>query len=170
MKSTLLVISLLATIFSWAQEFNGYALYNRSNQSTAYLIDKDGGTAHTWSCTRPCNYTVLLKEDGNIVRGAVYSSNELSGAAIGGLVQEYDPSGDVVWEYVNPRGKASNIRIIGAKGATKLDDKGRSYLEVPYFRNGVRDFRKYGPDYPGFLGRVLVPGTEIPARSGAEDA
>jgi hypothetical protein len=100
MKSTVLVITFLFTVFSWAQEFNGYALYNRSNQSTAYLIDKDGGTAHTWSCTRPCNYTVLLKEDGNIVRGAVHSSNELSGAAIGGLVQEYDPSGDVVWEFV----------------------------------------------------------------------
>lgn len=100
MKSILLLASLIATVYSWAQEFNGYALYNRSNQNTTYLIDKDGETAHTWSCTDPCNYAVLLKDDGNIVRGAKYSSNELTGAAIGGLVQEYNPSGDVVWEFV----------------------------------------------------------------------
>jgi hypothetical protein len=100
MKSILLLFSLLTTAFIWAQDFNGYALYNKSNQNTTYLIDKDGGTAHTWSCTDPCNYTVLMKEDGNIVRGAKYSDNDLSGAAIGGMVQEYNPSGDVVWEFV----------------------------------------------------------------------
>ncbi len=83
-----------------AQTFDGYALYNLQNQNTTYLIDKDGNIAHTWSCSVACNYTVLLKENGNIVRGGVYSGNSLTGAAIGGMVQEIDPSGTVVWEYV----------------------------------------------------------------------
>ncbi len=83
-----------------AQSFNGYALYNLQNQNTTYLIDKDGNIAHSWSCSASCNYSVKLKENGNIVRGGVYSSNQLSGAAVGGMIQEIDPSGTIIWEYV----------------------------------------------------------------------
>jgi hypothetical protein len=83
-----------------AQSFDGYALYNLQNQNTTYLIDKNQNIAHTWSCSVPCNYSVLLKPNGNIVRGGVYSGNQLNGAAIGGMVQELDASANVVWEYV----------------------------------------------------------------------
>jgi hypothetical protein len=83
-----------------SQDFNGFALYNRQNQNTAYLIDKDGSIAKTWNCNVACNYTVLLKENGNIVRGGKYASNQLNGAAIGGMVQEIDASGNIVWEYI----------------------------------------------------------------------
>ncbi|MBT6746109.1 MAG: T9SS type A sorting domain-containing protein [Flavobacteriales bacterium] len=82
------------------QDFNGYALYNSQNSSTTYLIDKNGDIAHSWSCNVNGNYAVLLKENGNIVRGGVYNNNQLNGAAIGGMIQEYDPSGTVVWEFV----------------------------------------------------------------------
>ena len=84
-----------------AQSFDGYALYNLQNENTTYLIDKDGNIAHSWSCNVSCNYSVLLKENGNIVRGGVYSGNQMNGAAVGGMVQEIDPSGNVVWEYVH---------------------------------------------------------------------
>ena len=93
----LIIISLLETT---AQNFNGYALYNKQNNNTTYLIDKDGNIAKTWNCNVACNYAVLLKENGNIVRGGVYSGNQLNGAAIGGIVQEIDHSGNTVWEYV----------------------------------------------------------------------
>jgi hypothetical protein len=52
-----------------AQSFDGYALYNLQNNNTAYLIDENGDIAHSWSCNVSCNYSVLLKENGNIVRG-----------------------------------------------------------------------------------------------------
>jgi hypothetical protein len=104
MKKTLLFSLIVFTQFSILSQssFNGYALYNgkNPNQNTAYLIDKDGTIAKTWNCSVACNYTVLLKENGNIVRGGRYSDNELSGAAIGGMVQEIDPSGNIVWEYI----------------------------------------------------------------------
>jgi len=83
-----------------AQSFNGYALYNQQNSSTVYLIDKDANIAHTWSCNTNGNYAVLLKEDGNIVRGSVNNGNQLNGAAVGGKLQEYDPNGIMVWEFV----------------------------------------------------------------------
>lgn len=87
-------------VVSLAQTFDGYALYNMPNQNTVYLIDKNGNIAHTWSCSVSCNYAVRLKEDGNIVRGGVYNGNQLNGAAIGGMIQEIDPSGNVVWQYI----------------------------------------------------------------------
>ena len=82
-----------------AQSFNGYALYNLQNQNTTYLIDKDGNIAHSWSCADACNYTVKLKPNGNIVRGVKNSGNQLTGAAVGGAVQELDENANIIWEY-----------------------------------------------------------------------
>lgn len=93
-------VTLLFASNAQAQSFDGYAIYNLQNQNTSYLIDKDGNIAHSWSCSYPCNYAVRLKENGNIVRGGVYTNNQLNGAAIGGVIQEIDPNGNVVWEYV----------------------------------------------------------------------
>ncbi|MFT6983607.1 MAG: hypothetical protein ACJAUD_002386 [Crocinitomicaceae bacterium] len=103
MKNSLLLSFVFTFVFAWSsfgQTFDGYALYNLQNQNTTYLIDKDQNIAHSWSNSVSCNYTVLLKPNGNIVRGGVYSGNQLTGAAIGGMVQEIDPSGTVVWEYI----------------------------------------------------------------------
>jgi len=83
-----------------AQTFDGYALYNELNSNTAYLIDENGNIAHTWSCSLTCNYTAQLNDDGNLVRGGVYSGNQLTGAAVSGIVQVLDASGNTVWEFV----------------------------------------------------------------------
>jgi hypothetical protein len=100
-KISLLLMTTLIGGACIAQSFDGYALYNLQNNNTAYLIDENGDIAHSWSCNVSCNYSVLLKENGNIVRGGVYSSNQLQGAAVGGMVQEIAPNGSVVWEYVH---------------------------------------------------------------------
>lgn len=94
----LLFIFIGAKIYS-QNEFDGFALYNAQNNTTAYLIDKNGEIAHTWSCDLPCNYTVLLKNNGNLIRGAINPGNQLGGAAQGGRIQEIDPNGNVVWEF-----------------------------------------------------------------------
>jgi len=99
LKFTVVILSLIAST-CYAQTFDGYALYNKQNNNTAYLVDENGNIAHTWNCNVACNYTVLLKDNGNIVRGGKNSGNQLTGAAIGGMVQEIDPNGTVVWEYV----------------------------------------------------------------------
>jgi hypothetical protein len=96
-------IAVLATLFSlnlFAQSFDGYAIYNLQNNKTTYLIDKDGNIAHSWACNLNANYAVALTEDGNLVRGGVYGSNKLNGAAVGGIIQEYDKDANVVWEYI----------------------------------------------------------------------
>jgi hypothetical protein len=96
-----LIIILVCLIFHTAQsqDFDGFTMYNGQNSSTTYLIDRNGDIAHTWSLPTNCNYAVLLKDNGNIVRGAVNNSNQINGAAVGGLVQEFDPQGNLVWEF-----------------------------------------------------------------------
>jgi len=54
-----------------------------------------------------CNYAVQLKNNGNLVRGTKYGNNVLNGAAVGGSVQEIDPQGNIVWEYVHDYQDAS---------------------------------------------------------------
>ena len=69
------------------------------------------GTSHIHGITVACNYAVLLKENGNIVRGGKYNGNQLNGAAIGGMVQEIDPSGNVVWNTFTPMQITVNTTI-----------------------------------------------------------
>ncbi len=95
----LFALCLLLTSGFCAAQFDGFALYNGANSYTSYLIDENGNIAHSWSCNVTCNYTVLLKPNGNIIRGGVYTGNQINVPAVGGLVQEIDPSGNVVWEF-----------------------------------------------------------------------
>ncbi len=80
-------------------EFDGYALFNDQNSTTTYLIDAEGEIANTWQNARPCNYAVLLKENGNLMRGATRQGNQINGPAVGGMVQEIDPNNNVIWEF-----------------------------------------------------------------------
>ena len=103
MKKTLFVLTLFASsIFVNGQSFNGFALYNSQGSNTTYLIDENQNIAHTWNMTTECNYTVALKENGNLIRGtkgntSVFSTGNV--AAGGGIVQEIAPDGSIVWEY-----------------------------------------------------------------------
>jgi len=103
MKKTLLVLTLLTlSIFVNGQSFNGFALYNSQGSNTTYLIDENQNIAHTWNMNTECNYTVALKENGNLIRGtkgntSVFSSGNI--AAGGGIVQEIAPDGSILWEY-----------------------------------------------------------------------
>ncbi|MFK7969812.1 MAG: aryl-sulfate sulfotransferase [Bacteroidia bacterium] len=91
---------LLFCLSSIAQaQFNGFALYNEQNSSSAFLIDANGNIAHRWNGTLRGNYAVLMKENGNIVRGVNPGNNTLNGAAVGGMVQELDSLANVVWDF-----------------------------------------------------------------------
>ena len=91
---------------SFGQSFNGFAIYNAQGSSTTYLIDENQNIAHTWTMPTECNYTVQLKDNGNIVRGTKNNiqtggtNNSLGGAADAGRVQEIDPIGNVVMNFI----------------------------------------------------------------------
>ena len=104
MKPTLIILSILISVFFVnAQSFDGFALYNSQGSNTTYLIDENQNIAHTWNMSTECNYTVDLKENGNLIRGtkgntSVFSTGNV--AAGGGIVQEIAPNGTIVWEYI----------------------------------------------------------------------
>ena len=101
MKNILLGVALfLITIITFGQSFEGFALYNSQGSNTTYLIDENLNIAHTWNLSTECNYTVQLKDNGNLVRGTKYNGNQLDGAAEAGRVQEIDPLGNIVWDYI----------------------------------------------------------------------
>tara|TARA_B100001142_G_scaffold125620_1_gene127521 strand:- start:12077 stop:13660 length:1584 start_codon:yes stop_codon:yes gene_type:complete len=105
MKKILFLILIALTLFASsifvnAQSFNGFALYNSQGSNTTYLIDENQNIAHTWNLTTECNYTVQLKENGNLVRGTKNNGNILNGAADAGRVQEIAPDGTIVWDYI----------------------------------------------------------------------
>ena len=88
------------SLFVNGQSFNGFALYNSQGSNTTYLIDENENIAHEWNLSSECNYTVQLKKNGNLVRGTKFNNNILGGAAEAGRVQEIDPNGLIVWDYV----------------------------------------------------------------------
>jgi len=94
-----LVVVLLVGLGSGlsAQEFDGYAIFTDGN--TVDMIDKDGNIAHRWNCDLRANYSLFLKDNGNIVRGARDDDASINGPAVGGIVQELDPEANVVWEF-----------------------------------------------------------------------
>ncbi|NNF01562.1 MAG: T9SS type A sorting domain-containing protein [Bacteroidia bacterium] len=98
-----ITFSLFFICFSFAsanaQVFNGMALYNSLNSSTAYLVDENSTVRHTWSCSYSGNYAVLLLDNGNIMRGGVVQGTALSGAAKGGILQELDHQANPVWSF-----------------------------------------------------------------------
>ena len=65
-KIIIFLLSIIPFSGIFSQDFNGFALYNKQNVNTAYLFDENGDIAHSWSFNVACNYTVLLKENGNI--------------------------------------------------------------------------------------------------------
>ena len=94
-----IVFTYILSFTSVAQDFDGYSLYNNQNESTTYLVDGDGEIAHSWDCNTNANYAVFLKDDGNLLRQGVVTGAQLSGAAAGGIIQEYDKDANVVWEF-----------------------------------------------------------------------
>ncbi len=101
MKKIISTFYLILVFFAAeSQNFNGFALYNTQGSSTTYLVDENQNIAHSWSMSTDCNYTVALKKNGNLIRGTTYNNNILNGAAYGGRVQEIDPNGNVVWDYI----------------------------------------------------------------------
>ena len=64
----LTLLAFLVVTATIAQNFNGFALYNSQGSNTTYLIDENQNISHTWNMTTECNYTVQIKENGNLIK------------------------------------------------------------------------------------------------------
>ncbi|MCB0714145.1 MAG: aryl-sulfate sulfotransferase [Ignavibacteriae bacterium] len=91
-------------IFSKEGASNGYTLFAPMSSTTTYLIDGEGRTVRTWESQYRPGLSVYLLESGNLLRTANDRSNQGgtvfgTTGGVGGLVQEFDWEGNLVWEY-----------------------------------------------------------------------
>jgi hypothetical protein len=81
--------------------FKGYTLIPPNEDKTTYLVDMEGYIVHTW----PSEYTpgqhAILLENGNLLRAGRLGKSPVMFGGAGGVVQEMDWDGKVVWEYKN---------------------------------------------------------------------
>ena len=80
--------------------YDGYTLITPMiNCKTTYLIDMEGNLVHKWESEyTPGAYAELLP-NGNLLRAGVFPKPPVIIGGIGGILQEIDWSGKVVWEY-----------------------------------------------------------------------
>jgi hypothetical protein len=78
----------------------GYVLFQPSAAGTAYLVDNEGRAVHVWQMPNAPGGDLELLPNGNLLRGA--RDPEQLGfktGGTGGLLQELDWGGNVVWEW-----------------------------------------------------------------------
>jgi hypothetical protein len=80
--------------------FDGYTLVSPLNSRNVYLIGMDGEVAHVWKTEHAPGEWLSFRPDGRLLRSARKAGNpRFFGGGIGGLLQELDWDGKVLWEF-----------------------------------------------------------------------
>ena len=82
-----------------SSSFNGYTLFAPNSYINTYLIDNEGRLVNLWEGTYKPGLSTYLLENGNLLRTAVINNNTFSGRGSGGLVQEFEWDGNLVWKF-----------------------------------------------------------------------
>ncbi len=78
----------------------GYVLYHPLKSATTYLINMDGQVVHTWESDGGMGGGLYLKDNGNLFRPtADHAAPVFGGGGQGGVFQELNWDGELVWEY-----------------------------------------------------------------------
>ncbi len=77
---------------------SGYVLVAPQESTFTYLVDRGGAVVHTWKSDFNAGLTATLTEDGHLFRaGKVANDHYIHGS--GGVIEEYDWDGNLVWQY-----------------------------------------------------------------------
>jgi hypothetical protein len=80
--------------------YDGYTLLAPLNSKSIHLVDMDGKVVHTWALDQVPGGGTYLLDNGHLLRCAQKDDNpRFHGGGIGGLIQEIDWDGKIVWEY-----------------------------------------------------------------------
>ena len=83
-----------------AGAFEGYTLFAPLSSRSIYLVDMEGNVVHEWETGHAPAGSVYLTDAGHLLRGARQDENpRFNGGGIGGLIQEWDWNGELVWEF-----------------------------------------------------------------------
>lgn len=96
---TILAVNMQQVTAQTTGQASGYMMYSPLQETTTYLIDSDGNTHHTWSCSASPASTAHLLPDGSIMRPYRVFNPTMNGGATGGGMQLIDWDGNVLWDF-----------------------------------------------------------------------
>ncbi len=77
---------------------SGYILVAPQESTYTYLIDRSGSVVHAWKSEYTAGLSAALTGDGHLLRaGKVQNDHMIHGT--GGVIEEYDWDGNLVWQY-----------------------------------------------------------------------
>ncbi|MFC1555578.1 aryl-sulfate sulfotransferase [candidate division KSB1 bacterium] len=91
-------------VFNYGEAYDGYTLFSPMNSTTTYLIDTSGYVISSWPSEYQPGMTAYLLDNGHLLRTSnidlSLNSTFAIGGSAGGMIQEFDIYGNVVWEYL----------------------------------------------------------------------
>ena len=79
---------------------DGYTLFAPLNSTVVYLIDSFGDLIHSWETGHRPGNSVYLMENGHLLHTAqLAAETRFTAGGVGGIVQEFDWDGEILWEY-----------------------------------------------------------------------
>ena len=82
-----------------AASSDGYTLLAPINTSATFLIDARGRVVNTWVSTYAPGLSAYLLPNGNLLRTGRVGNTKFTIGGNGGIIEEYDWSGALVWTY-----------------------------------------------------------------------
>lgn len=82
-----------------SSSFNGYTFFAPAAYTNTYLINNEGLLVNEWEGTHIPGLSAYLLQNGNLLRTAAIANSTFSGGGSGGLIQEFDWDGNLVWEF-----------------------------------------------------------------------
>jgi hypothetical protein len=79
--------------------YDGYTLFESGPWRETYLINNEGLLIHSWTHDLFQGSMARILENGNLLRGGDLGSQHFTAPGGGGLVQEIDWDGNLVWEF-----------------------------------------------------------------------
>src|SRR5262245_45887696 len=80
--------------------FDGLTIIQPLRSKDVHLVDMDGKVVHTWKTQYTPGAWLHLLPNGNMLRsGHKEDESRFRGGGIGGVIQEIDWDGKVVWEF-----------------------------------------------------------------------
>lgn len=117
------------TFYDESKAYRGYTLFapmGSPTQRNVWLIDMEGRIVHRWQMADWVSMHAVLLPNGNLLYGGKLRKGPLGDlAGAGGIVQEADWEGDVVWEFEEPNLHHDWLRL--RNGNTMVT----KYTEVP---------------------------------------
>jgi len=79
--------------------FNGLTLIAPISSNATYLIDDFGNIKHQWQSDTPPRLSTYLLANGNLLRSGNVSTGFFDSGGKGGLIEELDWDGNLVWHF-----------------------------------------------------------------------